>query len=133
MLAGRSPTIHGDGQQSRDFTFVADAVQANLLAAAAPGVGGRLYNVACGRRTSLLRLVEILNERLGTTIRPIHTEPRAGDVQHSLADIAAAQQDFGYRPSTSLEQGLADCVDFFRHAAPPECIRKLADTWNDKA
>ncbi len=67
MTAGRSPVIHGDGQQSRDFTFVADVVQANLLAAEAPGVSGQVYNIACGRRTSLLELVEHLNALLGTT------------------------------------------------------------------
>jgi UDP-glucose 4-epimerase len=118
MLAGRSPTIHGDGTQSRDFTYVADAVQANMLAATAPQVSGKLYNVACGHRTSLLRLVEILNERLGTNMKPVHTEPRAGDVQHSQADIAAAQADLGYRPRTSLENGLGACLDYVRSQTP---------------
>ncbi|MCI0682534.1 MAG: SDR family oxidoreductase [Gemmataceae bacterium] len=114
MLAGRSPTIHGDGTQSRDFTFVADAVQANLLAATAPRAPGKLYNVACGQRTSLLRLVELLNQCLKTEIKPVHTKPRAGDVQHSQADIAAAMTDLGYRPRTSLEDGLGACLDYIR-------------------
>src|SRR5207253_10135279 len=117
MLAGRRPTIHGDGLQSRDFTFVADAVQANLLAAEATGVAGKLYNVACGRRTTLLDLIAIINRLLGTCIRPLHTEPRAGDVQHSQADITAAQKDLGYQPSAGLEDGLRACVEFYRGMA----------------
>src|SRR5262249_28597721 len=70
VWTGRSPVVHGDGQQSRDFTFVADVVQANLLAAEAPGVSGRVYNVACGKRTSLLELIAHLNAMLGTRIAP---------------------------------------------------------------
>src|SRR5205823_6867763 len=82
MLAGRSPLIHGDGQQSRDFTFVDDVVQANLLAAKASRVTGKVYNVACGRRTTLLTLIDRINECLGTSIKPIHGTPRPGDVRH---------------------------------------------------
>src|SRR5262249_15501094 len=104
MLDGRSPRLHGDGLQSRDFTFVADVVQANLLAADAEGVGGKVYNVACGRRTSLLDLVAQINALLGTAIEPVHEEPRPGDVRHSQADITAAQQDLGYCPGWDVEQ-----------------------------
>src|SRR5439155_12943875 len=108
------PTIHGDGLQSRDFTYVADTVQANLLAAEAPNVGGKVYNVACGRRTSLLELVAKLNELLGTSIRPSHTDSRPGDVKHSQADISRAQADLGFAPRFDIDQGLRLCLDYYR-------------------
>lgn len=114
MLAGRSPRIHGDGTQSRDFTFVADVVQANLRAAQAKGASGNVYNVACGRRTSLLELIAHLNKLLGTHIHPIHSDPRPGDVQHSQADITRAQEDLGYQPRSSMVEGLQACLDWFR-------------------
>lgn len=113
MLAGKSPTIHGDGQQSRDFTYVADVVQANLLAAEVPGVGGRVYNIACGRRTSLLELVKQINDMRGTQIRPIHDEARPGDVKHSQADISRAQSDLGFQPRYDLVQGMRLTLDYF--------------------
>jgi UDP-glucose 4-epimerase len=115
MLAGQSPLIHGDGLQSRDFTFVADAVRANLLAAEAPaGVSGRVYNIACGRRTTLLDLVARINELLGTAIEPAHGPARAGDVRHSQADISAAGADLGYQPQVNVEQGVQLCLESFR-------------------
>jgi UDP-glucose 4-epimerase len=117
MAAGRSPVVHGDGVQSRDFTFVADAVQANLLAAAAPGVAGRVYNVACGRRTTLLEIVNHLNDLLGTSIRPTHGKPRPGDVRHSQADIRRAQEDLGYRPTTDVPTGLRAYLEWWRDSA----------------
>jgi UDP-glucose 4-epimerase len=110
LMNGQRPTIHGDGEQSRDFTFVADVVQANLLAAAAPGVSGRVYNVACGRRTSLLELISLLNGLLGVNIAPTHTAPRAGDVKHSLADIQRARKELGYQPNTDIKEGLRRCL-----------------------
>lgn len=113
LTTGQSPVIHGDGEQSRDFTYVADAVQANLRAAEAPGVSGRVYNVACGRRTTLLELVRYLNQLLGTAIEPTHTEPRPGDVRHSQADIHRACQDLGYRPTTDVPQGLRHCLEWW--------------------
>src|SRR5262249_25553134 len=113
MLAGRRPVIHGDGRQSRDFTFVDDVVQASLLAADAPRVSGKVYNIASGRRTTLLELVDRLNGILGTELKPIHTPPRSGDIRHSFADISRAQADLGYCPCTDLAQGLRVCVDFY--------------------
>ncbi|HVS37044.1 MAG TPA: SDR family oxidoreductase [Gemmataceae bacterium] len=110
MTAGQAPTVHGDGEQSRDFTFVEDVVQANLLAASAPGVIGRLYNVACGRRTSLLELIALLNELIGANMAPVHAAPRAGDVKHSLADIERARQELKYRPTTDMKEGLRRCL-----------------------
>ncbi len=114
LTAGRSPVIHGDGRQSRDFTFVADVVQANLLAAAAPGVSGRVYNIACGRQTTLLELVEHLNRLLGTAIAAEHTPPRPGDVRHSLADIRRARAELGYRPTTDVAAGLRRCLEWWQ-------------------
>src|SRR5262249_9173249 len=114
---GRRPTIHGDGKQSRDFTYVADVVQANLAAAQAPGVSGRVYNVGCGRRTSLLELVEHLNTLLGTRIVPLPPAARAGDVRHSLADIHRAQDELGHRPTTSIHEGLKHCLEWWRQRA----------------
>ncbi|MBY0523320.1 MAG: SDR family oxidoreductase [Gemmataceae bacterium] len=113
MTAGKSPLIHGDGHQSRDFTHVSDVVQANLRAAEAPGVSGRVYNIACGRRTSLLQLVDQINAMLGTRIAPVHDAPRPGDVPHSLADISPAQKDLGYEPKMDVERGVRGYVEWF--------------------
>lgn len=113
LLAGQSPVIHGDGTQSRDFTFVADVVQANLLAATAPAASGNVYNIACGRRTSLLELVSKINTMLGACIQPIHDAPRPGDVKHSQADIARAQADLGFQPRMDIDQGLRCCLDYY--------------------
>jgi UDP-glucose 4-epimerase len=114
MLAGRSPVIYGDGEQSRDFTYVADAVQANLKAATAPKAGGKVYNVACGSRTSLLELVAKINALLGTKLQPIHQPPRPGDVKHSQADINPAKTDLGYVPKFDIDQGLQKCWEYYR-------------------
>jgi UDP-glucose 4-epimerase len=111
MMAGRAPRIQGDGMQSRDFTYVANVVQANLLAAEAPNVSGRVYNIACGQRTTLLELVEKINHLLGTHIEPVHDEARLGDVRHSQADISRAEADLGYVPRISLEWGLKCCLE----------------------
>lgn len=118
MTSGQPPVIHGDGEQSRDFTFVADVVQANLLAAAAPGVSGKVYNIACGRRTSLLELVRHLNMLLGTDIQPEHTDSRPGDVRHSLADIGEARNDLEYEPTTDILTGLRHCLEWWRQLHP---------------
>lgn len=117
MLDGRSPTIYGDGGQSRDFVYVSDVVEASLLACGAPDPGGRVYNVASGRRRSLLDLVDTLNEVLGTEIAPHHGPPRPGDVRHSLADISAAGEGLGYTPQISFREGLRRTVAWYRGAA----------------
>ena len=117
LMAGQSPMIHGDGRQSRDFTYVADVIQANLRAADAPAVGGNVYNVACGRRTSLLELLGHLNDVLGTNIRPKHGPARLGDVRHSQADIEQARNDLNYRPTTDVRTGLELTLDWWRRRA----------------
>ena len=119
MLNGEQPTIHGDGQQSRDFTYVSDVVRANLLAATASGVAGKVYNVACNRRTSLLELVAGINDMLGTAIKPLHTVARPGDVRHSQADISAAQADLGYQPTIDVAEGLRRCWEYYADCQLP--------------
>jgi UDP-glucose 4-epimerase len=127
MMAGRPPRIHGDGEQSRDFTFVDDVVRANLLAAEAPGVSGNVYNVAGGRQVSLLQLVATINTLLGTDIAPVHGSPRPGDVRHSQADVSRAAADLGYSPRVNIEAGLRRCIDFFASRTPaPVAHRALA-------
>jgi UDP-glucose 4-epimerase len=116
LLAGRTPRIHGDGLQSRDFTYVADVVQALLRAADVPGVGGRVYNVGTGRGTSLLELLAVLNRLLGTTSTPEHGPPRPGDIRHSRADITRARQELGYAPAVSFEEGLAQTVRWYQES-----------------
>jgi len=126
LTAGQSPLIHGDGQQSRDFTFVDDVVQANLLAAEAPAatVSGQVYNVACGRRTTLLDLVGQLNALLGTSIRPTHGPARTGDVRHSQADISRAQRDLGYEPCADIPHGLKSCLSWWRGRAVAKKVKQ---------
>ena len=114
LLAGQSPVIFGDGEQSRDFTYVANVVQANLLAMDATGVAGRVFNVACGERVTLNHLVAELQDLLGTDIRPVYAAPRAGDIRHSLADLAAARSALGYEPAVQLREGLERTIDHIR-------------------
>ena len=116
MLRGEQPTIQGDGEQGRDFTYIANAVSANLLALAAPAerVAGRVFNVACGQRISLNETYRLLARLTGYNAPPVYTAPRAGDIRDSLADISAARAAFGYEPLVSFEEGLAHTVDWCR-------------------
>lgn len=115
MLAGRPVTIYGDGSQTRDFTYIEDIVQANLLAAFAPiaTIPGRVYNVACGERRSLLDSYRVLSELLGQREAPFFAPRRAGDIQHSLADISRAQRELGYQPKVDFGEGLRRTVDWY--------------------
>jgi UDP-glucose 4-epimerase len=106
LLEGRTPRVFGDGLQTRDFTYVANVVQALRKAAEVPGVAGRVYNVGTGRGTSLLDLLAVLNRLLGTDRKPEHGPSRAGDIRHSRADISRARRELGYEPDVSLEEGL---------------------------
>jgi UDP-glucose 4-epimerase len=114
MSAGRAPTVHGDGLQSRDFTYVADAVQAVLKAAEAPGVSGQVYNVGTGRSVTVLDLVAALNRLLGTDLKPQHGPPRSGDVRDSRADISRTRRDLGYEPAVTFDDGLARTLRWYR-------------------
>ncbi|MCX7682897.1 MAG: SDR family oxidoreductase, partial [Anaerolineae bacterium] len=114
LLRGEPPTIYGDGLQSRDFTYVANVVQANLLAAVVPGVAGEVFNVACGERYSLFDLLQALGDILDTPVTPIHAPARPGDVRHSLADISAIREKLGYRVAIDFREGLRRTVEWYR-------------------
>jgi len=114
LLAGESPTIFGDGEQSRDFTYVDNVVDANLLAMNADSVAEHVYNVACGESATLNELVVSLNEIVGTNIEPLYSPPRTGDVKHSLADISRARADLDYTPTVSFREGLERTVEAIR-------------------
>jgi len=111
LLEGRPPTVHGDGEQSRDFTYIDNTVAANVLAADAPGVAGQSFNVACGERITLNAMLEELRSITGSSIQAIHEDPRPGDVKHSLADISRAREALGYEPSISLKVALERTVE----------------------
>jgi len=115
MLSGVAPVIYGDGTQSRDFTYIQNVVQANLLAASAPAckVNGNVYNVACGENYSLLETYYMLAHLIGLNKQPIFAAPRNGDIQHSLAAIERAHHDFGYLPEVSFEEGLSRTIDWY--------------------
>jgi UDP-glucose 4-epimerase len=113
LAEGRTPTVFGDGRQSRDFTFVSDVVQALTRAAEATDVSGRVYNIGTGRATSVLDLIAALNRQLGSAIAPRHEPARAGDVRHSRADISAARRDLGYEPAVRFEEGLAQTLAWY--------------------
>jgi len=114
LIQGRAPTIFGDGEQSRDFTYIENVVQANLLAMSAEHVRGEAVNIACGKRISLNELFKVLKEILGSKQSPVYQEPRQGDVKHSLADIRRAKEIIDYEPKVGIEPGLKKTVDFFR-------------------
>ncbi len=116
MLAGEQPTIYGDGETSRDFTFIQNTVEGNLLAASAPAelVSGRVMNVATGVRITLNEVVEVLRGITGYAGSVAYAPERAGDIKHSLADIALAKELLGYAPSVSFEEGLRRTVAWYR-------------------
>jgi UDP-glucose 4-epimerase len=118
MSEGRAPRIDGDGLQSRDFTYVTNAVQAVIKAAHAPAAAvGNVYNIGNGGSTTVLDLVKNLNELLGTNIQPSHGPPRPGDVRHSQADITRAHRDLGYDPQVSFVEGLRRTLEWYRAEA----------------
>jgi nucleoside-diphosphate-sugar epimerase len=115
MLMGNPPTIFGDGAQSRDFTYVDNAVEANLLACGAPAaaVAGKVFNVAAGRRVDLNETFCILKKLTGYNGDVKYAEPRAGDVKHSLADLSRTEKYLGYRPRVGFEEGLQRTVEWY--------------------
>ena len=117
ILRGTPPTIYGDGGQSRDFTFVENVVKGNLLAAEAPQAAGEIINMADGRRTTLLRLLELLSELLEVEVKPNFQPARVGDVRESLADISQARKILNYEPDVTLEEGLRRTIDYYREQA----------------
>jgi UDP-glucose 4-epimerase len=111
LAARQPPVIFGDGEQSRDFTYVDNIVDANVAAIDAGGIAGRAINIACGERVSLNQLVAELQDLLGTGVEPAYAAPRSGDLKHSLADIGLARELLGYEPRVSLREGLSRTID----------------------
>ena len=116
ILEDRPPVVYGDGEQSRDFTYVENVVHANLLAAEAPEAPGKVFNVGCGSSVTVNQVIAAINRILGKNVRSKHEPPRAGDVMHSLADISAAKKFLGFEPKVSFEEGLRKTVEFFKSA-----------------
>jgi UDP-glucose 4-epimerase len=115
LKAGRAPVVHGDGEQSRDFTYISDVVEANVRAAEAPAgrCAGKAYNIAGGKPRSLLELLSALGDILGVSVEPTHIDPRAGDIRHSRADCTAASVDLGHDAAVPFDEGLRRTVSWF--------------------
>lgn len=114
ILQDKPPTVYGDGEQSRDFTYVDNVVDANLLAAGAKQLKGRVINIASGRQTTVNAVIRMVNELLGKNIKPKYTPPRPGDVRHSLADIRLAEKAIGYKSIVPFHEGLQKSIDWYR-------------------
>jgi len=112
-LAGEPLEVHGDGEQSRDFTYIDNVVEGNLRAMATPGVSGEVFNIACGTRYSLLAIADAIADFLGRRLPRAHTAPRAGDVRHTLAEIAKAERMLGYRPKVDFATGMRRTCEYF--------------------
>jgi nucleoside-diphosphate-sugar epimerase len=123
FLQDEAPIIFGDGEQTRDFTYIDNVVQANLKAADAAEASGRVYNVALGERISLNHVVELLGQIFDREVEPVYAPARPGDVRDSLADISPAQRDLGYAPDVHFEEGLRRTVEFQRTQAPSSAAR----------
>jgi len=114
LLEGKAPTIYGDGEQSRDFTYIANVVNANLAACEAPIKGAKVYNIACGGRYTLNQLFEALSSRMGSSLRPTYGPARAGDVKHSMAGIDRIQRELGFKVEVSFEEGIDRTVRWYQ-------------------
>jgi len=113
MLNDKSPTIYGDGQQSRDFTYIDNVIEANLLAARAKQTKGDVINIACGSAVTVNAIIDAINGLLGKNIKPTYTDPRPGDVKHSLADITLSKKLIGYEPIIPFRQGLEKAISWY--------------------
>ncbi len=113
ILEDRQPTVYGDGEQSRDFTFVENVIEANILAAGAPETHGEVVNIACGQSVTINAIIKQINELLGKNIEPIYADPRPGDVRHSLADVSLAREVIGYEPVVYFDEGLKRAIDWY--------------------
>lgn len=122
MLAGQQPTIYGDGEQSRDFTYIDNVVEANLLACCAPRepVAGKMMNVATGERITLNQTFMLLQELTGFAGKPKYAAERSGDIKHSLADVSKAEALLGYRPPVRFEEGLKRTVEWYKESKVSE-------------
>jgi len=114
ILKDKSPTIYGDGEQSRDFTYVDNVVEANLLAARAKRVAGEVVNIACGEAITVNAIIKMINEIVGKSVKPIYAPSRKGDVKHSLADIKLAKKLIGYKSVVGFKEGLEKAIEWYR-------------------
>jgi nucleoside-diphosphate-sugar epimerase len=114
VLGGERPVIYGDGKQSRDFTYVENVVEANILAAESAAAGGETLNIACGERLTVKALLASVNEVLGTDVEPVHADPRPGDIKHSTADVAKARRILGFEPRVPFMDGLRATVAWYK-------------------
>jgi UDP-N-acetylglucosamine/UDP-N-acetyl-alpha-D-glucosaminouronate 4-epimerase len=114
LMEGKSPNIYGDGEQSRDFTFISNVVNANLLACEANVTGARVYNIACGGRYTLNQLFAALRDRIGARVEPVYGPSRPGDVKHSMAGIERIQKELGYHVGVSFEEGIDRTVQWYQ-------------------
>ena len=114
ILSGDPPIVYGDGGQSRDFTFIANVVDGNLLAADTPGIGGESFNMANGKATDLLTVIQTLASQLGVEVKPQHEAARAGEVRDSMADITNAVSQLGYVPQVDFEEGIRRSIEYYR-------------------
>ncbi len=114
ILKDEPPTVYGDGEQSRDFTYVDNVVEANLLAAGAEKTAGEVINIACGESVTVNQIIDMINEIVGKNVKPIYTSLRPGDVKHSLADISLAQKAIGYKSVVPFRAGLEKAIDWYR-------------------
>jgi UDP-glucose 4-epimerase len=118
LLDGAPPIVFGDGEQTRDFTYVSNVVDANWIAATHPNAAGEVFNIGCGTRTSLNQLAHEMSRIVGTNCRPLYEPARQGEVRHSLADIGKAKRLLGYAPAVSLKEGLIKVIDWYRAQTP---------------
>jgi UDP-glucose 4-epimerase len=113
LLKRKPPVVYGDGEQSRDFTFIDDFVRANLMSRQAAGAAGEIFNIACGNRITLNELLRGLMNITGSKVDVIYSETRPGDVKHSMASIKKASEVLGYFPKTGIEEGLRLTIEWF--------------------
>ncbi len=114
ILGGAAPTVYGDGEQTRDFTYIDNAVHGNILAMEAGRTRGETINIACGDQISVNTVIDRINRLLGTSVQPKYVEPRPGDVRHSCADIGLAKELLGFEPLVSFQDGLRRAIDYYR-------------------
>lgn len=113
LLKDEAPPVFGDGEQTRDFTYIGNVIEANLKACSAPNVGGEVFNIACGERIDLLAVIREINARLGKDIAPVFAPPRPGDVRDSVADIEKAKKLLGYTGAISFAEGLERSIEWY--------------------
>jgi nucleoside-diphosphate-sugar epimerase len=114
ILKDEPPTVFGDGEQTRDFTYVDNVVEANLLAARVKRTAGQVVNIACGRTVTVNEIIALINDLAGKNIKPVYDPPRPGDVKHSLADVTLAKKTIGFEPTVPFKQGLQLAIDWYR-------------------